>query len=154
VQCTSYPGNDYHCWIIGEYLLWRFDSVPMRPFNAQVAAGNAIVFGRQATVTTLGETDVDTTINVPINVTVATGLPGGQNPDLRDQPGYRVFVGCWFNSEQTCGMEAGFFWLWNRNIGFNNAANLPGQTVQLEQTQTLTVQNNTGSTGSTTGSTV
>src|SRR5262249_32930933 len=97
-HCTDYPCNDYHCWIIGEYLLWRFDSVPLRPFNAQVAAGNAVVFARQTTVSAGNlPVDVDTTINVPVNVTVSTGLPGGQNPDLRDQPGYRVFVGSWFN---------------------------------------------------------
>src|SRR5262249_33772504 len=121
-------------------------------FNAQVAAGNAVVFARQSTVSAgTATTPIDTVINVPVNVTVSTGLPGGQNPDLRDQPGYRVFAGCWFNSEQTFGMEAGFFWLWNRNVGFTNSVNFVGQTVQLTQTQSITTQNTSGSnaTGST-----
>jgi hypothetical protein len=148
-DCWRDPTDRF--WISGEYLLWRFGSVPLPDFNANVSAGNAIVFSRNASVTPgAAATITDTTLNVPVSVTVNTGLPGGKSPDLRDQPGYRIFAGAWFNPEQTFGMEGSFFWIWTRDVGFTNQVNLAGQTVQLSQVQTLTVTGAAGAVGGTT----
>jgi len=138
-----YESQMYRTWAKAEYLLWRFGSVLLPSFQADVASGNIVIFRRLLTIdATLpnGFVNTDQAINLPVNVTVDMGLPGGQNADLRDQPGYRFTAGWWVDSSQEWGWEASFFWLWNRDVGFTNGLNLIGQTVQLpqefDQTQT------------------
>src|SRR5262249_15581189 len=76
-ECCHDPTDRF--WFIGEYLLWRFGSVPLPDFNANVSAGQAIVFSRNASVSPPAAPVItDTILNVPVSVTVNTGLPGGK----------------------------------------------------------------------------
>jgi hypothetical protein len=137
-----YESQMYRCWAKAEYILWRFGSVLLPSFQSDVASGNIVVFSRSLTIDSLlGPTStIDRAFNIPVSVTVDMGLPGGQNADLRDQPGCRVTAGWWVDSAQEWGWEASFFWLANVDVGFTNGVNLIGQTVQLESQfdQTLT----------------
>ncbi|MBL8798720.1 MAG: BBP7 family outer membrane beta-barrel protein [Planctomycetia bacterium] len=146
-EAPIYESHMYRAWGKAEYLLWRFGSVLLPTFQADVASGNVVVFRRLSTVDTSTNPatiiNTDQAINLPVNVSVDVGLPGGQSADLRDQPGYRVTAGWWVDSNQEWGWEASYFWLWNRDVGFTNGLNLIGQTVQLaqefDQTQTTVV---------------
>lgn len=123
----------YRGWVSADFILWRFGSLPLPPLQAVVPAGNITVFAANQIVNLAGGPAIPTSIaqqTLPVQAAVTTGLPGGSDRDLRDQPGYRLFAGWWLDNEKTVGFDAGFFWIWQRTQGITNSSQFL-QTLQV-----------------------
>jgi hypothetical protein len=130
--CYSDP-YAYRGWVTAEFLLWRFGDLPLPPLQAVVPAGNITVFAANQIINLAGGAPITTISSqtLPVQAAVATGLPGGSQRDLRDQPGYRLFAGWWLDNEKTVGFDAGYFWIWSRSQGITNSSQFL-QTLQLQ----------------------
>lgn len=137
---SAYPEQQNRFWAGTDFLLWRFGSIPLPHFQSLVAGGTVTVFGKNITLDQNGNFVSEQIFSqaFPTNIAVNTGLPGGQDQDLRDQPGIRFNIGYWFDDDQTFGFDASYFWLWNRNVGFSQSTQIFGQTVDTGLQQTIT----------------
>jgi hypothetical protein len=87
-------------WFGAEYLLWTMRGNALPPLLTTAPVGTD-----RAVAGTLGDPGTTT-------------LLGGNNANNNWRSGLRIYGGIWLNEEQTCGIEAGFFFLGQSN---NNA---------------------------------
>jgi len=97
--------NPYDIWFRGEYLLWAVKDAKTPPLVTTSPPGTPRAGA--GILTTPG----------------TTVLFGGPNVDLEERSGARFTLGFWFDSEQTCGLEASYFFLGDRTVNFNAGSN-------------------------------
>lgn len=94
-------------WFGAEYLLWTTQGNALPALLTTAPAGTP-----RAVAGTLGNP----------NTTV---LLGGNNANNNWRSGFRMYGGLWLNDDQTCGLEAGYFFLgqsnYNASIGSNGS---------------------------------
>ena len=115
-------------WINGEFILWRMGQATLPSLGVQLPPVDIFVFSKDITTTTTGAA-VTQTSNVfitPVSatVTVDAALPGGNDIDFKDQPGFLIRAGHWLDAEQNLGVDINFFCMWRRTIDLNAVNNV------------------------------
>jgi len=110
-------------WINGEFILWRIGDAALPSLGVQLSGFVIPVATKDITTTVTGtsvtQDSVISLTQVPATITVDASLPDGNDIDFKDQPGFLIRAGHWFDAEQCLGVDINFFWMWRRSVDLN-----------------------------------